>query len=128
MPNALTKLKNETTQTKHKQTEQTIMSRQQELRDFIQNENSTHPVVVYSKSYCPYCAKTKELFKKLNVEYVVHEIDQHPDGYLLQQELAKLTGQRTVPNVFVGNKHLGGNDDTHNAYRTGALQQLIEAK
>lgn len=104
------------------------MSRQQqELREFIQNENSSHTVVVYSKSYCPYCAKTKELFKNLNVDYVVHEIDQHPNGYLLQQELTKLTQQRTVPNVFVNNTHLGGNDDTQRAHRSGALQQLIQA-
>ena len=97
--------------------------------EFIKEENKAHQVVVWSKTYCPYCKKTKELFKSMEgLDVVVHEIDTEKDGYRLQQELYRLTGQKSVPNVFVNNVHVGGNDDTQAAYKTGALQKLLTAQ
>ena len=95
---------------------------------FVKSENESHQVVVWSKTYCPYCKETKKLLKSMKgVEMVVHEIDNEKDGYRLQQELYRLTGQRSVPNVFVNNKHIGGNDDTQSAYKNGTLQDLLSA-
>jgi glutaredoxin 3 len=103
----------------------------QEIRDFINTENSSHDVVIWSKSYCPYCSQTKNLFRRApqfaDRDVVVHELDQRSDGDLVQRELTALTGQRTVPNVFVGGRHVGGNDDTHVAHRTGQLSKLVVA-
>jgi glutaredoxin len=48
-------------------------------------------------------------------------------GADLQAELAALSGQRTVPNVFVGGEHLGGNDDAQKAAKDGTLQALLDA-
>ena len=59
---------------------------------------------------------------------VVHELDEMPNGYAIQDELYRKTGQRTVPNVFVGGQHIGGNDDTQAAYRRGKLQKLLRQK
>lgn len=56
---------------------------------------------------------------------VVHELDEMKDGYRYQQELLRLTGQRSVPNVFVRGTHVGGNDDTQRANKEGSLQDLL---
>lgn len=47
------------------------------------------------------------------------------EGGSIQNALAQMTGQRTVPNVFVNGKHLGGNDDTQASFRSGALAQMV---
>ena len=94
--------------------------------DFVKSENTTHQVVVWSKSYCPYCQQTKKLFKSIEgVNMVVHELDQMEDGYRYQQALFQLTGQRSVPNVFVRGVHVGGNDDTQKANQVGILRDLL---
>jgi len=47
------------------------------------------------------------------------------NGSAIQNQLAAMTGQRSVPNVFVNNTHVGGNDDTHAAARSGTLTELL---
>ena len=49
------------------------------------------------------------------------------NGTTIQNTLAKMTGQRTVPNVFVGGEHVGGNDDTHTAYSNGRLEKMLQS-
>ena len=61
----------------------------------------------------------------MGIEAEILELDQIPDGYAIQKELLSLTGQRTVPNVFVRGKHIGGNDDVQAAARTGELQKML---
>ncbi|XP_025908290.1 thioredoxin reductase 3 isoform X2 [Nothoprocta perdicaria] len=85
----------------------------------------THRVMIFSKSYCPYCNKVKELFRSLRVEYYALELDVTDDGASIQQVLVELTNQRTVPNVFVNGKHVGGCDSTFQAYQNGSLQKLL---
>ena len=53
------------------------------------------------------------------------ELNEREDGAEVQAALAELTGQRTVPNVFIKGQHLGGNDDTQRAARSGKLQELL---
>ncbi|XP_076202511.1 thioredoxin reductase 3 [Aptenodytes patagonicus] len=86
---------------------------------------STHRVMIFSKSYCPYCNKVKELFRSMHVEYYALELDVTADGPSIQQVLAELTNQRTVPNVFVNGTHIGGCDSTYQAYHDGSLQKLL---
>ena len=64
-------------------------------------------VVVFSKSYCPFCAKTKALFESINVDANVIELDLRDDGADIQSDLKVKTGQSTVPNVFIKGIHLG---------------------
>jgi glutaredoxin 3 len=80
------------------------------LEDQIKKTIGSTKVVVYSKSYCPYCAKTKALFDSMDVKYTAIELDLMDDGPKVQEALLSITGQKTVPNVFVGGKHVGGND------------------
>ena len=80
------------------------------LEDQIKKTIGSTKVVVYSKSYCPYCAKTKALFDSMDVRYTAIELDLMDDGPKVQEALLSITGQKTVPNVFIGGKHVGGND------------------
>ena len=61
-----------------------------------------------------------------DIDGVVVELDEIPNGYAIQDELDRKTGQRMVPNVFVGGQHVGGNDDTQAVYRSGKLQKLLQ--
>ena len=80
------------------------------VEDKIKAATSASNVMVFSKSRCPFCTKTKALFESLEVPYSVMELDELDDGAAIQDELLKMSGQRTVPSVWVGGKHLGGND------------------
>jgi glutaredoxin 3 len=94
--------------------------------DEIKKLVDTNKVVIFSKTYCSYCSATKDLFKRMNVEGVlVIELDRDPRGQEIQQELQRMTGQRTVPNVFVNGTHLGGNSDVQSAAKTGKLQEML---
>ncbi|KAI0875826.1 thioredoxin-like protein [Hypoxylon argillaceum] len=72
------------------------------------------PVVIFSKTYCPYSKKAKGvLLEKYIIEptpYVV-ELDEHPLGSKLQALLAEKTGRRTVPNIMIHGESVGGSDD-----------------
>merc|ERR1740130_1427204 len=73
----------------------------------IQLMVAAQPVVIYSKSWCPYCTQCKELLDSMEQPYTVVELDQRDDGEAVQTALLSLTQQRTVPSVFVGGQHLG---------------------
>eukprot|EP00956_Cyclotella_meneghiniana_P038314 scaffold152030_cov56-Cyclotella_meneghiniana.AAC.7 len=67
---------------------------------------------------------------RLNINPKIIELDKltnglGPDDCSIAMALYKMTGQRTVPNVFVRGKHLGGNDKTHAAARNGKLDELL---
>ncbi|KAK9206431.1 hypothetical protein WN943_016707 [Citrus x changshan-huyou] len=100
------------------------------LEESVKKTVSENPVVVYSKTWCSYSSEVKLLFKRLGVEPLVIELDEMgPQGPQLQKLLERLTGQHTVPNVFIGGKHIGGCTDTVKLYRKGELEPLLsEAK
>ncbi|KAF8195130.1 thioredoxin-like protein, partial [Pholiota molesta] len=99
------------------------------VQQFVEDSIAKDKVVIFSKTYCPYCKKVKDLFaeKFPDVEAHVYELDERKDGSAIQDYLYEKTGQRTVPSVFVGSKHIGGNDDTQAAFRSGELPKLIES-
>ncbi|KFK33116.1 hypothetical protein AALP_AA6G333100 [Arabis alpina] len=86
---------------------------------------SSNSVVVFSKSYCPYCVRVKELLQQLGATFKAIELDNESDGAAVQSALGEWTGQRTVPNVFIGGKHIGGCDATTNLHRDGKLVPLL---
>ncbi|ETI38659.1 glutaredoxin [Phytophthora nicotianae CJ01A1] len=95
-------------------------------KETVEAKISSTPVVVYSKSYCPYCAKTKTLLTQLGAKYDVVELDQINGGSEQQDALEQITGQSTVPNVFVGGKSIGGNSDVQKLHKAGNLESLLE--
>lgn len=75
---------------------------------------NNHPVIIFSKSYCPFSKRAKGiLLEKYSISpepYVV-ELDKHPLMTALQDQLAKSTGRRTVPNIMINGVSIGGADD-----------------
>lgn len=61
----------------------------------------------------------------MNIEAKVYELNQMDDGADIQADLEALTGQRTVPNVFVKGTHIGGNDDTQAAAKSGKINEML---
>ncbi|KAJ0962502.1 hypothetical protein J5N97_027624 [Dioscorea zingiberensis] len=86
---------------------------------------SSHPVLVFSKTYCGYCTRVKQLLTQLGANYTVIELNMESDGAEMQSALAEWTGQRTVPNVFIGGKHIGGCDNVMAVHASGKLVALL---
>ncbi|XP_047311653.1 monothiol glutaredoxin-S10-like [Impatiens glandulifera] len=96
------------------------------LKETVKKTVDDNPVVVYSKSWCSYSSEVKTLFRRLGIEPLVIELDElGAQGPQLQKMLLRITGQHTVPNVFVGGKHIGGCTDTVKLYHKGELQALL---
>ncbi|RDW94347.1 hypothetical protein BP5796_00110 [Coleophoma crateriformis] len=87
------------------------------------------PIIIFSKSYCPYSKRAKHiLLEQYSIEpapFVV-ELDQHPMGALLQAALAQMTGRRTVPNVLISGKSIGGGDEVSALDSEGELIDLVK--
>jgi len=82
-------------------------------------------VRVYSKSNCPYCVRAKALLAKKGVSF--EEIDvERDDG--LRTWLVEATGQRTVPQIFVGDRSLGGFSDVDALDREGKLDLILRGE
>lgn len=94
--------------------------------DLITEKNKENPVVVYSKTYCPYCTEVKALFASASIPAKVIELDKIPGGDDVSAALQAVTGRRTVPQVFVGGVHVGGCDDTVAAKADGRLAAMLE--
>ncbi|XVF62133.1 hypothetical protein PTKIN_Ptkin08bG0192600 [Pterospermum kingtungense] len=77
---------------------------------FVQNAIFSNKIVIFSKSYCPYCFRAKRIFSELNEKPYIVELDLRDDGAEIQYVLLDLVGRSTVPQVFVNGKHIGGSD------------------
>ena len=86
-------------------------------------------MVVWSKSYCPYCAKAKSTLSSVGASPYVIELDGGPvSGHQpgdVQAELGRLTGASSVPRVFINGKFIGGGDDTARLAASGQLAKLL---
>lgn len=90
----------------------------------IQQIQST-PVLVYSWVYCPYCTRAKDTLRKMGVNAVVYDLDRMPNGDEIMNHLYELTGQETVPSIFIGGQHIGGNSDLQSGLKNGSVQQKL---
>lgn len=82
-------------------------------------------VKIFSSDYCPYCARAKALLHERGVtdfEEVV--VDGKPD---VRAEMTRLTGRTSVPQIFIGQTHVGGCDDLHALDGRGGLMALLQA-
>ncbi|KAJ6259164.1 Glutaredoxin-C2 [Drechslerella dactyloides] len=102
----------------------TVRQRQQVKAQAFINDN---PVAVFSKSYCPYCKASKALLTELNANFQVMELDQVDDGAEIQAALKELSGQSTVPNIFIGGEHIGGNSDLQSRKKSDLPKLLTSA-
>ncbi len=79
-------------------------------------------VVVYTTSYCPYCFGAKALLRSKNVEF--EEIDVTDDP-ARRAEMERLSARRTVPQIFINGKPIGGFDDARRLDAAGELDRLL---
>ncbi len=81
-------------------------------------------VVMYSTAVCPYCIRAEQLLKARGVETIEKvRIDQDPAQ---RDAMIQRTGRRTVPQIFIGEQHVGGYDDLAALDRAGKLLPLLE--
>lgn len=80
---------------------------------------------MYCTAFCPYCVRAEMLLQSKGVKSIEKIfIDRMPDGF---QDLVKLTGRRTVPQIFIGDRHVGGYDDLAALDSRGGLEPLLNA-
>jgi len=79
-------------------------------------------VVIYTTNYCPFCARAKALLRTKHIDF--EEIDITLDEHL-REEVTRLSGRRTVPQIFIDGKSLGGFDDIKELDMSGELDRLL---
>lgn len=120
--------------------------------EFVKSSIGKQRVVIFSKSYCPYCTMAKEVsnlkfvtdmhfwnlwiiidwhfslqqFKLLNFDFLAIEIENMPDCNEIQDCLGEITGARSVPRVFVDGKFIGGGTDVKKLYDSGELAKMLQ--
>lgn len=82
-------------------------------------------VKMYTTAVCPYCIRAKQLLKSKGVE-VIEEIRIDTDP-LARSQMMEATGKRTVPQIYIGNTHVGGCDELIALDKAGDLASLLEA-
>ncbi|CAK4184656.1 unnamed protein product [Aphanomyces euteiches] len=111
------------------------------MADVVASTLASNPVVVFSKTYCPYCVLAKKVLTSVNAKYEVVEIDNLPNGDDIFYALVSKTGTslnfdelfrsmcvgcETVPQVFIGGNFIGGGSDTDALQKQGKLVPLLQ--
>ena len=81
------------------------------------------PVEVYTTPYCPYCIRAVSLLEKKGIAFTEIEAAFDPDK---RQEMMRRSGRATFPQIFVGERHIGGCDDMMALEREGKLDPLLQ--
>ncbi len=79
-------------------------------------------IVLYSSEYCPYCRRARALLDRRGAAYTVLDVNRDPR---LWRDIAERTGRDTVPQIFIGDRHVGGCDDLFALDRRGELDPLL---
>jgi glutaredoxin 3 len=81
------------------------------------------PVKMYTTAVCPFCIRAKQILKSKGVDQIEEvRIDMLPDE---RMKMMEVTGRRTVPQIFIGDTHVGGCDDLQALDSSGALMPLL---
>lgn len=81
-------------------------------------------IIIYTTPVCPYCVRAKALLKQKGVSNY-QEIDVSSDDALREAMVARAGGRRTVPQIFIGDTHVGGYDDLAALDKAGKLDALL---
>jgi glutaredoxin 3 len=81
------------------------------------------PVVMYATTSCPYCLAARNLLRAKNLTWTEVSVDVEPDK---RAEMLSRSGRRTVPQIFIGDTHVGGYDDLDALEQEGALDRLLK--
>ena len=80
-------------------------------------------VTIYTKPYCPYCVRAVDLLERKGVAFTEIEAAFDPEK---RQEMMQRSGRSTFPQIFVGERHIGGCDDMMALEREGKLDPLLQ--
>ncbi|SIT12056.1 glutaredoxin 3 [Neptunomonas antarctica] len=78
--------------------------------------------IIYSSDWCPFCVNAKRLLDQKGVKYEEIKVDTQPTK---RAEMVKLSGRTSVPQIFIGNTHVGGCDELYALERQGQLDTLL---
>ena len=81
------------------------------------------PVTIYTKNYCPYCYRAKALLTSKGVAFEEIDVTTDPEGQKAMS--VRAGGRTTVPQIFIGDAHIGGCDDLHALDAAGKLDALL---
>ena len=79
-------------------------------------------ILIYSSNFCPYCTMAKRLLSNKGVDYTEINVDSRPE---LREEMMHKTKRRTVPQIYIGDFHVGGFDELYALDRDGRLDALL---
>lgn len=79
-------------------------------------------IIIYTTKFCPYCIRAKHLLEQKNAQYKEIKVDNNQS---LRAEMMKKSGRRTVPQIWIGNRHVGGCDDLFALERADKLDALL---
>jgi len=79
-------------------------------------------IEIYTKNYCPYCHRAKELLKIKGVDFIEYDINRSPEK---EAEMIQRSGRSTVPEIFINDQLIGGCDDLFSLDEQGALDPLL---
>ena len=80
-------------------------------------------ITMYSTRFCPYCIRARFLLESKNVTYTDIGVDARPE---LRREMMEKSGRRTVPQIWIGDRHVGGYDDLAMLEQRGELNELLQ--
>jgi glutaredoxin 3 len=83
------------------------------------------PITIYTKSWCPYCAAAKDLLGQKGAAFDEIDIEKRPEAR--QEMIQKAGGRSSVPQIFIGERHVGGFDDLNALDGRGQLDALLQA-
>ena len=81
-------------------------------------------VVMYLTDWCPYCARARGLLESKSIAYETIDIDERPEA---RAEMMARSGRRSVPQIFIGDTHVGGSDDLYALDAAGGLDPLLNS-
>ncbi len=82
-------------------------------------------VTMYATSWCPYCHRARSLLASKGVAITEIDVESAPEK---RAEMQSRSGRRTVPQIFIGDQHVGGSDDLHALDKAGKLDALLAGR
>jgi glutaredoxin len=94
----------------------------------VRRLDTIHPIVVFSKSYCPYSQRAKRILTAYDIHpapFIV-EVDLRDDDTIIKTLLTRMTGLSTFPNIIVGGNSIGGSDDLTSLHQSHELESILQ--
>lgn len=79
-------------------------------------------VTMYTTGWCPYCARARALLERKGIDWTEIDLEAEPER---RAEMIKRTGARTVPQIFIGDRYVGGSDELYELDQSGELDALL---